>query len=170
MHATGFIRGYTSTTCYDLRMAQLNNRNDFSTRFLCRKVIPCFLVYPPHPCYKSDKKRTSNREPVSVCALTRTYTTWTSTHYVDVPDLPPSRPGTQAFVMLLCGFFWRSNRNHYLLVRALATSIHVRTYLPKFNMKCTTTMIPTVVPWGFLYSNNIIILFVLAQNTTPIWK
>ena len=38
--------------------------------------------------------------------------------------------------MLMCGLFWRSNRNHYLLflvMRALATSIHVRTYLPKFN-------------------------------------
>ena len=39
--------------------------------------------------------------------------------------------------MLLCGAFWRSNRNHYPLVlvimRALAMSIHVRTYLPKFN-------------------------------------
>ena len=33
--------------------------------------------------------------------------------------------------------FWRSNRHHYLLVlvimRALAMSIHVRTYLPKSN-------------------------------------
>ena len=48
----------------------------------------------------------------------------------------PSRPGTQPLAMLLCGVFWRSNRNHHLLVlvmRALATSIHVRTYLPKFN-------------------------------------
>ena len=38
--------------------------------------------------------------------------------------------------MLLCGFLWRSTRSHYLLVlvmRALATPIHVRTYLPKFN-------------------------------------
>ena len=35
--------------------------------------------------------------------------------------------------MLLCGVFWRSNNNHYLLVlvlmRALAMSIHVRTYV-----------------------------------------
>ena len=39
--------------------------------------------------------------------------------------------------MLICGFFCRSNRDHYLLVlvmRALASSIHVRTYVsPKFN-------------------------------------
>ena len=35
--------------------------------------------------------------------------------------------------MLVCGVFWRSNRYHYLFVlvmRALAMSIHVRTYLP----------------------------------------
>ena len=38
--------------------------------------------------------------------------------------------------MLLCGVVWRSNRNHYLLalvMRALAMSVHVHTYLPKFN-------------------------------------
>ena len=67
-------------------------------------------------------------EPISVCALTRIYITCTSTNYVDVPELPPSRPGTQPLVMLLCGFFWRSNRNNYLLVivmRALAMSIQV---------------------------------------------
>ena len=37
---------------------------------------------------------------------------------------------------MLCSVFWRGNRNQYLLVlvmRALAMSIHVRTYLPKFN-------------------------------------
>ena len=37
--------------------------------------------------------------------------------------------------MLLCALFWRNNRNHnYLLLvlvmRALAMSIHVRTYVP----------------------------------------
>ena len=67
----------------------------------------------------------------------------------------PSRPGTQPLVMLLCGFFWRSNRNHYLLVlvmRALATFTHVRMYLPKFNKNKGTIMIPTAVPWGFFYS------------------
>ena len=40
-------------------------------------------------------------------------------------------------VLLLCGFFCRSNRNYYLIVlamRALATSIHVRRYLPKFDI------------------------------------
>ena len=37
-------------------------------------------------------------------------------------------PGTQSLAMVLCGFFWRSNRNHYniilvLVMCALATSI-----------------------------------------------
>ena len=69
-----------------------------------------------------------------MCALPRIYITCTSTNSFDVPELPLSRPGKQPLVTLLCGFFWRSNRNHYLLVlvmRALATSIHVRTYVPK---------------------------------------
>ena len=51
---------------YDLCVAQLNNSNDFSPRFLCQKVIPCFLVLPS-PCYKLDKKRVCNR--ASVCVL-----------------------------------------------------------------------------------------------------
>ena len=39
-------------------------------------------------------------------------------------------PGTQPLAMLLCGFFWGSNRNHYylllvLVMRPLATSIYM---------------------------------------------
>ena len=91
-----------------------------------------------------------------MCALTRTYIACTSTYYVDVTELPPSRPGTQPLVMLLSGFFWRSNRNHYLLVlvmRALATSIsmYVRTCRNSIN-KCTT-MIPTALRWRFCTAN-----------------
>ena len=63
---------------YDLRVAQLNNRNDFPPCFLCRKVIACLLVHPPLPRYKSDKKRAPNRASVSLCALIRTYITCTS--------------------------------------------------------------------------------------------
>ena len=69
-----------------------------------------------------------------------------STNYVDVPELPPSRPGTQPLVMLLCGFFWRSNNNHYLLVLVMRDlprlSMYVRTYRNPI-IKCTA-MIPTV--------------------------
>ena len=99
------------------------------------KLSPVFLYTPPPPAV-SQPTTVCVIESISVCALTRIHITCTSTNYVDVPELPPSRPGKQPLVMLLCGFFWRSNRNHYLLVlvtRALAMSIHVRTYLPKFN-------------------------------------
>ena len=86
-----------------------------------------------------------------MCVLTRIYITCTSKNYV---KLPPSRPGTQPLATLLCGVFWRSKRNHYLLVlamRALAMSIHVRTYVPKLNneMHYYYDIIPTAVPWGF---------------------
>ena len=57
MHATGFFRGYR-LPLFDLRLAQLNSRNDISPCFLCRKCIPCF--YAPSPCHKSDKKRVCN--------------------------------------------------------------------------------------------------------------
>ena len=72
---------------------------------LCRKVIPCFLVHPPHPCYKSDKKRVYNRASGSVCTFTRTYITCTSTKYVNVPEQSPSRPGTQSLVKCCCVAF-----------------------------------------------------------------
>ena len=44
-------------------------------------------------------------------------------------------PGTQPLAMLLCGFFWGINRNHYYLVlvlvlRPLATSISMYVRLP----------------------------------------
>ena len=68
--------------------------------------------------------------------------------------------------------FWRSNRNHTLLVlvimRALATSIHPCTYVPtnqNSTNKCTT-MIPTAGPCFFLP----LTFFNLGQHMTPIWK
>ena len=62
--------------------------------------------------------------------------------------------------MVLCGVFWRSNRNHYLLVivmRALVMSIHVHSYLPKFDneMHYYCDIIPTAVPWAFFFTGNI---------------
>ena len=73
--------------------------------------------------------------------------------------------------MLLCGFFWRSNRNHYLLVlvmRALATSIsmYVRTYRNSIiELRYYDTYRGTM---EIIFTVNI--LFVLGQNMTPIWK
>ena len=59
--------------------------------------------------------------------------------------------------MVLCRLFWLSNRDHHLLVlvmRALPMSIHVRTYLMKFNtcneMHYYYDIIPTAVPGGFV--------------------
>ena len=86
MHATSFFRGYRLyCLLFDLRVAQLNSRNDFPLCSQCRKVVPCFLVHPP-PCYESDKS-VCVIERISVCALTRIYITCTSTNYVDVPEL-----------------------------------------------------------------------------------
>ena len=176
MHTTGFFRGYRLLlTIRDLRVAQLNNRNDFPPFFLCRKVIHCFLVHPL-PVAISQTKSVCVIEPISVCALTRIYITCKITNYADVPELPASRPGMQPLVMLLCGFSWRSNRNHYLLVlvmRALDMSIHVhvRTYRHSI-MKCTTinTMISYLPRYHryYFYSKYYFEVFVLGQNMTPI--
>ena len=48
----------------------------------------------------------------------------------------------------------------------LSMSVCTCIYRSKIN-KCTTTMIPTAVPWGFF---SFTLLFVLGQNMTPIWK
>ena len=87
MHATGFFREYHLYCLFhDLRVAQLNNRNDFSPCFLRRKDIPCFFVHPPLNI--SQTKSVCVLERISVCALTRIYITCTTTNYVDVPELP----------------------------------------------------------------------------------
>ena len=83
--------------------------------------------------------------------------------------VPPSRPRTRPLVMLICCFFWRSNRSHCLFVlvmRAIASSIHVRTYLVKFNKQMYYHDTYRSTRGIFLT----IIFFVLGQNTTPIWK
>ena len=156
MHATGFFRGYRHYLLNGLRVAQLNNRNDFSPCFLCRKATLYFLVHPP-PCYTSDKKRVCNRAHQCVCSYSYLYYLHEYKLCRCARTTTPSRPGTQPLVMPLCGVFWRSNRRHYLLalvMRALAMSIHVRTYLPKFNneMHYYYDIIPTAVPWGFFSS------------------
>ena len=134
MNATGFFHGYRLLLNMTFALRSWTTGTIFPLCFLCRKVNPCFLVHPLHAVSQTISVCVIER--ISVCALTRTYITCTSTNYVDVPELPPSRPGTQPIVMLLCGFFWRSNRDHHLLLlvmRALATSIQARTYLLKFN-------------------------------------
>ena len=48
-HSLVFSGDIILSTCYDLRVAQLNNRRNyyFFPCFLCQKCIPCFLVHPP---------------------------------------------------------------------------------------------------------------------------
>ena len=69
-------------------------------------------------------------------------------------------PGTQLPAMLLCGFFWRSNRNHYyylflvLVMRPLPTSISMYVRVPTEIQDINAlpgTIIPTTVPWWFLF-------------------
>ena len=108
----------------------------FRLIFYMSRSCSCFWVHPP-PCYKLDKKRVCNRAHQCVCSYS--YLLYHLHEYKlcrCARTTTPSRPGTQPLVMLLCGVFWRSNRNHYLFVlvmRALVISIHVRTYLLKFN-------------------------------------
>ena len=124
------------------------------------KSYSFFLVHPP-PCYMSDQKRVCNRVHQCVCSCSYLYYSHEYKLCRCAETTTPSRPGTQPLVMPLCGVFWRSDRNNYLLVlvmRALAMSIHVRTYLPKFNneMHYYYDIIPTAIPWGFFCTVNII--------------
>ena len=55
--------------------------------------------------------------------------------YLDLHNTTLEVPGTQLLAMLLCGFFWGSNRNHYylllvLVMRPLATSISMYVRVP----------------------------------------
>ena len=90
MHATGFFRGHRlHNLIFDLRVAQLSNRNDVSPCFYVEKLFPVFWYSLPLPI--SQTKSVCVIERISVCALTRIYTTCTGTNYVDVPELPQSR-------------------------------------------------------------------------------
>ena len=72
-------------------------------------------------------------------------------------------PGTQPLAMLLCGFSWRSYRNHYYLSSSFshACPCHVYVYpcmyvyLPKFN-KQTHYYNPYRSTMGIFYSNILI--------------
>ena len=121
---------------YDLRVAQLNDRNDFPLCSLCRKNISCFLVHPPHAI--SQTKSVCVIEHPCVCSYSYLYYLheYKLCRCARTRTIPPLRPGTQPLVMLPCGFCRSSNRNHYLVVlvmRALATSFHARTYVPTEN-------------------------------------
>ena len=90
MHATGFFRG-NRLYCllYDLCVAQLNNRNDFSPCFLLSKRYSLLFGTPSPLLYV--RQSVCVMERISVCAYTRIYITFKSTNYVDVPELPHPR-------------------------------------------------------------------------------
>ena len=87
---------------------------------LVSKIYALFLAHPPPMPY--DKSQTKSMlcaiEHRCVCSysyvpilLTREYK---PCRFARPCIIQPSRPpGTQPLAMLLCGFFWRSNRNHY---------------------------------------------------------
>ena len=90
MHATGFFRGCRlCCLLYDLRVAQLDNRNAFSLVFNVEKLFLVFWYTLSFPI--SQTKSLCVIERISMCALTRTYITCTSTNYADVPELPHPR-------------------------------------------------------------------------------
>ena len=142
-----------STTYYDLRVAQLNNRNDFSPCFLCRKLFPVFW-YTLLTHAISHTKSVYEIEHISVFSYSHLYFLheYKLCRCARITTLEAGDAATCNAA--LCGCFWRSNRNHYLLVqvmRALAASIstYVRTYRNSI-IKCTRTVIPTAVPWRFV--------------------
>ena len=139
MHATYWFLPWILSTYYDLRVSQHNNRrNDyFSPLFFVSKM---HLVHLP-PCHKICHRQRA-------CCVIRHRCVWP---YSYVHKLPArdyksclfartcittfEAPGTQPLAMLLCGFFWASNRNHYhllldLVMGPLATTISMYVRVP----------------------------------------
>ena len=138
----------------------------FPLVFYVENLFPVFWYTLPL-AISETKSVVSNRAHQCVCSYSYLYYLHEHKLCRCARTTTPSRPGTQPLVRLLCGVFWRSNRIHYLLVlvmRALAMSIHVCTYLPKFSNKMHYyyDLMPTAVPWGFIYCTSYI-LFVSGQ-------
>ena len=128
------------------------------------KMYSLFFGTPsPYTIKYVTRKRhvVCNRASLCVVLLVRTYITCTRVQTMSICsnlyNTTLEAPGTQPLAMLLCGFFWGSNRNHYslllvLVMRPLATSSPCMYACAYRNSKdkCTT-MIPTAIPWGFFY-------------------
>ena len=93
--------------------------------------------------YVTDQKHTvcnrASLRVVGVALLVRTCIACTRVQTLsicpNVYNTTLEAPGTQLLAMLLCGFFWGSNRNHYylllvLVMRPLATSISMHVRVP----------------------------------------
>ena len=124
------------TTTFAWRSLTTEGTIILSPCFFVSKMSSLYFGTPsPHAIkYVTDKKHVvCNRAFLCVVLLARAYYI-TCTKVQTMPVCPNSynttleAPGTQPLAMLLCGFFWGSNRNHYYLLlvlgmRALATSI-----------------------------------------------
>ena len=135
MHATHWFLPWILFTYYDLRVAQLNNRrNDYFSPFFVSIMYGTPSLHAIN--YVTEKKHiVCNRASlcvVGVVLLVRTCIACTRVQTMPIcPNLYNTTleaPGTQLLAMLLCGFFWGSNRHHYylplvLVMRPLAASI-----------------------------------------------
>ena len=151
------LGSYVDTVYYFTTFAwrSLTTGTFFPLVFRVEKSLPiCWYTLPIHAI--SQTKRVCEIEHQSVCVLTRTYITCTSTNYVDTPELPTPLEAGDAATRNAAVFFSGTvlvitTRYLVLVMRALATSIsmYVRTYRNSIN-KCTT-MKPPAVPWGSFY-------------------
>ena len=137
---------------YDLRVTQLNNRNDFPPSLLRRKCIPCF--YTPSLCHTSDKNRVCNIAS-SVCVLllvpiflarVQTMSMCPNSHNTTLEAGDAATRNADAW--LLPGVVIVITTSSFQsCVRLLHLFMYVRTCRNSIN-KCTIVM-PTPVPWGF---------------------
>ena len=110
MHATGFLRGYR---LHDPSRGAASTGTIFPLAFHVEKSFSIFLV---HPAVSQTKNVCEIEHPsVSVLLLVPMLLAREQTMSM-CPNYRPRGGGTQPLVMLLCGFFWRSNRSHYYLL------------------------------------------------------
>ena len=141
MPLTGFSRGYCRlTTTFAWRSLTARGAIIFPLLFVS-KVYGTPSLHAIK--YVTDKEHIMcNRASlcmVGVILLVRTCIACTRVQTMSICqnlyNTTLEAPGTQLLGMLLCGFFWDSNRNHYylllvLVMRPLATSIPMNVRVP----------------------------------------
>ena len=142
MPLTGFFFGYCLlTTTFAWRSLTTGGRVIFSLVFCVENVFPV-IWYTLPPCHNMSQTKSMLcviRTSLCVVLLVRTYIICTRVQTMSVcPNVYNTTleaPRTQLLAMLLCGFFWGSNRNHYylllvLVMRPLATCISMYVRVP----------------------------------------
>ena len=117
--------------CYDLRMAQLYNRNAFSPCFLCRNVFPVLRYTPSHAI--SQTKR--------VCVMKHQFVVKIILERVQIMSMCPKyqsrgrgRSHSKCCWVAFSGATIVINTSSfYSCARLPRLSIYVRTYLPRLN-------------------------------------